>query len=284
MKFLRYGTNGRERPALLDSQHQIRDLGTLVSDLDGKALSRTNLDRLRSVDASDLPIVAPPVRIAPCVTAVGKIVCIGLNYLDHAAESESEAPQEPVLFLKSTTAITGPNDNIILPPGSRKLDWEVELGVIIGRRATRIDKEQSLEHVAGYCIINDISERDFQLERGGQWVKGKSFDSFAPIGPWVVTKDEIPDPQCLSMSLEVNGFRYQESNTNQMIFTVKELISYVSQFMTLEPGDILSTGTPAGVGLGQTPPVYLRAGDVVVVAIEGLGEQRQTVSNYGDKS
>lgn len=280
MKLLRYGSVGAERPGMLDAKGEIRDLSRVVSDIAGAALLPESLEKLKRIDPETLPIVGGRPRLGPCVGAVGKFICIGLNYSDHAAESDMAVPKEPVIFTKATSAITGPNDNVVMPRGSKKTDWEVELGVVIGKEAKYVEESVALSYVAGYCVVNDLSERAFQLEGTGQWVKGKSADTFGPIGPWLVTRDEIGDPQNLRLWLEVDGHRYQDGSTKTMIFGVAQLVSYVSQFMSLQPGDILSTGTPPGVGLGQKPPVYLRAGNVITLGIEGLGEQRQTVVAY----
>lgn len=277
MKLLRYGKLGFERPGLLDDRGVIRDVSAIAPDIAGATLTPDGLRRLRRYDAEQLPEVAPGVRLGPCVASVGKIVCIGLNYSDHAAESGMAIPAEPILFMKATSAICGPNDDVRLPRGSLKTDWEVELGVVIGTGGAYLDESCAMDHVAGYCVINDLSERSFQLERGGQWDKGKGCDTFAPLGPWLVTADEIPDPQALNMFLDVDGHRYQEGSTRTMIFGVAHLVAYVSQFMSLQPGDIISTGTPPGVGLGQKPPVYLRAGQVMRLGIDGLGVQTQRV-------
>jgi 2-keto-4-pentenoate hydratase/2-oxohepta-3-ene-1,7-dioic acid hydratase in catechol pathway len=275
MKLLRYGPKGQEKPGLVDSEGRIRDLSSVVDDIGGAMLSDEGLARIRATAPSTLPVVDGAPRLGPCVGRVGKFVCIGLNYSDHAAEAGLQVPAEPVLFMKATSSISGPNDDIEIPRKSVKTDWEVELGVIIGKAAKYVDENQSLAHVAGYCTVNDVSEREFQIERCGQWVKGKSADTFGPIGPWLVTRDEVPDPQRLGLWLEVNGHRYQNGNTRTMIFTVAAIVSYVSQFMSLQPGDVISTGTPPGVGLGLKPPAYLKAGDVVELGIEGLGTQKQ---------
>lgn len=276
MKLLRYGNPGQEKPGLLHDG-QIRDLSGHVSDIAGDTLLPAGLDRLRALDPASLPLVPGSPRLGPCVGHVGKFLCIGLNYSDHAAESGMAVPTEPIVFMKASSAIVGPNDDIEIPKGSAKTDWEVELGVVIGRKAKHVSEADALSHVAGYCVVHDVSERAFQLERAGQWVKGKSCDTFGPIGPWLVTADEIADPQKLSLWLEVNGHRYQNGNTRTMAFGVAHLVSYISRYMTLMPGDVISSGTPAGVGLGQHPPTYLRAGDVVELGIEGLGRQRQQV-------
>ena len=276
MKLLRYGQPGAERPALVDAQGNLRDLSDVIDDLAGSALSPASLDKLRQLNVDALPKVAGTPRIGACVGNVGKFICIGLNYADHAAETGAEIPKEPVIFSKWTSAIVGPNDAIEIPRDSVKTDWEVELGVVIGKGGRYISEADALSHVAGYCVINDVSEREFQIERGGTWDKGKGCDTFGPLGPWLVTTDEIPDANQLSMWLEVDGKRYQNGNTNTMIFKVPEIISYLSRFMSLQPGDVISTGTPPGVGMGQKPPVYLRAGQEIRLGIEGLGEQRQT--------
>ncbi len=277
MKLVRYGDTGHELPGILDSEGKIHDLSTVIPDLAGAALSPGGLERLRALDLSTLPVVSGDPRIGPCVAGVGKFICIGLNYSDHAAESGMVVPAEPVVFMKATSCICGPDDEVVIPKGSTKSDWEVELGVVIGSTAKYVSEEDALSHVAGYCVVNDLSERAFQLEGTGQWVKGKSADTFGPIGPWLVTADEIPDPQALDMWLEVDGHRYQNGSTRTMVFGVAHLISYLSRFMSLQPGDIISTGTPPGVGLGQKPPIYLRPGNVMTLGIEGLGRQRQQV-------
>ncbi len=278
MKLLRYGPKGLEKPGLLDADGIVRDLSELLPDLTSNCLGRAALDKLASVDPARLPAVDGPLRMAPVVADIGKMICVGLNYSDHAAESGMDVPSEPVLFTKATSAIIGCNDAVVLPRDSIKSDWEVELGVVIGTRARYVEVDRALEHVAGYCVVNDLSEREYQLERGGQWDKGKGCDTFGPVGPWLVTADEVPDPQNLDMWLEVNGKRYQSGNTRTMVFTVAELVSYISRFMTLNPGDVISTGTPPGVGLGQRPdPVYLRPGDRIALGIQGLGQQNQTV-------
>ena len=276
MKLLRYGAPGQERPGLLDSSGRIRSLEGIVADVAFDALSNASLDRLRQLNVDSLPIVDGDVRLGPCVGGTRKFLCIGLNYADHAAESGMSVPPEPVVFMKATSAICGPNDDVRIPRGSQKSDWEVELGVVIGERAKYVAEADALNYVAGYCIVNDLSEREFQLERSGQWVKGKSCDTFGPLGPWLVTRDEVPDPQKLQLWLEVDGHRYQNGSTQTMVYGVAHLVSYLSQFMSLEPGDVVSTGTPPGVGLGLKPPQYLRAGQTMRLGIEGLGEQRQT--------
>ena len=266
---------------MLDATGHVRDLSGLVSDLSGETLYAESLDRLRALDPAILPRIDEDVRLGPCVAGVGKFICIGLNYSDHAAESGMAVPAEPILFMKATSAICGPNDGILIPRGSRKTDWEVELGVVIGKPARYVSEADALAHVAGYCVVNDLSERAFQLEGTGQWVKGKSADTFGPIGPWLVTSDDVPDPQNLELWLEVDGRTYQRGTTKHMIFSVARLVSYISGFMSLHPGDIISTGTPPGIGMGQKPaPVYLRAGNEVRLGIEGLGEQRQIVRDF----
>ena len=278
MKLLRFGPKGHEKPGLCDAQGNVRDLSSMLPDLTSAHLGKASLDRLASIDPASLPLVAEPGRLAPIVADIGKLICVGLNYSDHAAESGMDVPAEPVLFTKATSAIIGCNDPVVLPRDSVKSDWEVELGVVIGTRARYVDIENALDHVAGYCVVNDLSEREYQLERGGQWDKGKGCDTFGPVGPWLVTTDEVPDPQNLAMWLDVNGKRYQTGNTRTMVFTVAHLVSYISRFMTLNPGDVISTGTPPGVGLGQKPePIYLRPGDRMALGIEGLGQQNQTV-------
>ena len=280
MKLLRYGEKGQERPALLDNDGQLRDLSAVVADIAGQALSPESIARLQDIDPSTLPLVEGSPRIGACVGQVGKFICIGLNYADHAAETGAAIPAEPVVFSKWTSAIVGPNDNVEIPRNSRKTDWEVELGVVIGKGGRYISENQAMEHVAGYCVINDVSEREFQLELGGTWDKGKGCDTFGPLGPWLVTRDEIADPHQLDLWLEVDGHRYQNGNTRTMIFQIPKIISYLSQFMSLQPGDVISTGTPPGVGLGIKPePVYLRAGQTMRLGISGLGEQQQRTVN-----
>jgi ureidoglycolate lyase len=277
MKLLRYGEKGQERPALLDADGRLRDLSAHISDVAGDALLPQNLARLQELDPASLPLVPGNPRLGSCVGQVGKFICIGLNYADHAAETGAPIPDEPIIFNKWTSAIVGPNDNIEIPRHSTKTDWEVELGVVIGQGGRYIDERQAMQHVAGYCVINDVSEREFQLERGGTWDKGKGCDTFGPLGPWLVSRDEIADPHQLSIWLEVDGHRYQNGNTRTMIFQIPKLISYLSQFMSLQPGDVISTGTPPGVGLGIKPtPVYLKPGQKIRLGIEGLGEQNQT--------
>ncbi|TCS52492.1 2,4-diketo-3-deoxy-L-fuconate hydrolase [Primorskyibacter sedentarius] len=277
MKLLRTGAQGQERPAILHSDGTIRDLSGVVDDIAHGTLLPEGLDKLRGVNAEELPIVDESTRVGACVGQVGKFICIGLNYADHAEESGMEVPKEPVIFMKATSAICGPNDDVVLPEGAKKGDWEVELGVVIGKEAKDVSEVEALEHVAGYCVINDVSERAFQLEHGGQWVKGKSADTFGPTGPWLVTRDEVADPSNLSMWLELNGEKVQDGSTRTMVFGVAHVVSYLSRYMSLQPGDIISTGTPPGVGFGMTPPKYLKAGDEMRLGIEGLGEQHQTV-------
>ncbi len=276
MKFVRYGEAGREKPGVIDAEGRIRDISARVMDFAGSELDPGSLAGLGNVDLSTLPLVEGDPRIGPCVAGTGKFICIGLNYADHAAESGMQVPPEPVIFMKATSAIVGPNDNVLIPRTSVKTDWEVELGVVIGKAAKYVSEEEALDHVAGYCVAHDVSERAFQAERAGQWTKGKSCDTFGPIGPWLVTTDEVPDPQNLPMWLTVNGETMQDGSTKTMVYGVKFLVSYLSQFMTLHPGDIISTGTPPGVGMGMKPPRYLKDGDVVELGIEGLGTQKQT--------
>ena len=283
MKLLRYGPPGQEKPGLVDRDGRIRDLSGKIKDVTPDVLAPGKLEELARIDPNSLPLVDGKPRLGPCVAGVPKLVCVGLNYADHAAESGMPIPKEPVLFMKATTAISGPNDDVMLPKGSEKGDWEVELGIVIGTKAQYVSVHDAMKHVAGYCIVNDVSEREFQLERGGQWVKGKSSDTFAPIGPWMVTKDEIPDPQALDLFCEVNGKRMQNGNTRTMIFPVEHLVSYISHFITLLPGDVIPTGTPPGVGLGMKPnPVFLKPGDTMRLGISGLGEQQQRVVEFRD--
>ena len=278
MKLLRFGRAGKEKPGLLDEQGKIRDLSGVIVDLGGDALLPRSLDKLIKLKPEKLPLVKGRPRIGPCVTGVGKLICIGLNYSDHAAETGMEVPPEPVVFMKATSAIMGPDDDVVIPKKAKKMDWEVELAVVIGKPAKYVTKKQALEHVAGYCVANDVSERGFQLERAGQWTKGKSCDTFGPIGPWLVTADEVPNPQKLGIWLEVDGKRYQDGTTKTMVYGIAHLISYLSQLFTLETGDIISTGTPPGVGHGNKPnPVYLNAGQEMRLGIDGLGEQRTMV-------
>lgn len=277
MKLLRYGALGAEKPGLLDQDGVIRDLSGVIDDIAGDALGDDSLARLGDLDPASLPAVSGDPRIGACVGQVGKFICIGLNYADHAAEAGMDLPEEPVIFFKATSAITGPNDVVDIPRNSVKTDWEVELGVVIGKPTKYVTKDEALDHVAGYCVVNDLSERDFQLHRSGQWVKGKSADTFGPIGPWLVTRDEVPNPQDLDMYLDVNGHRYQDGSTRTMHFDVATVIAHLSQFMSLQPGDVISTGTPPGVGMGQTPETYLKPGDEMELGIKGLGVQRQKV-------
>ena len=276
MKLLRHGAAGAERPGILAADGSIRDLSGLVPDIGGAVLSDMGLAMLRGVDPMALPLVAAGTRLGPCVAGTGKFISIGLNYTDHAAESGMVVPPEPVIFMKATSAIVGPNDDVLIPRGSQKTDWEVELAFIIGSPAKYVTPERAMEHVAGYAVGHDVSERAFQLERSGQWTKGKSCDTFGPLGPWLVTRDEVADPQALAMWLTVNGVKKQDGSTRTMVYGVAYLVSYLSQFMTLHPGDVISTGTPPGVGMGMKPPQYLKDGDVVELAISGLGQQRQT--------
>ncbi len=277
MKLLRYGPVGQEKPGLLDNDGNIRSLADHISDVDGSTLSEETIATLRQLDTDNLPLVNGDVRLGACVGSVGKFLCIGLNYSDHAAESGMPVPTEPEVFSKATSAICGPEDDVIQPLNSDKLDWEVELAIIIGKHTSYVSEEEAADHIAGYCVCNDVSERTFQLERGSQWDKGKGCDTFGPIGPWLVTKDEVEDPGNLDMWLEVNGHRYQDGNTRTMIFPPAFIVSYLSQFMSLQPGDVISSGTPPGVGLGQKPPVYLAVGDKIKLGIDGLGTQSQTV-------
>lgn len=276
MKLVRYGVKGAEKPGIVDVTGRIRDLSAVVADINGQVLAH-ELDKIRGLDLETLPLVEQGVRYGACVGNIGKFICIGLNYSDHAAETGAAIPEEPIVFNKWTSAIVGPNDDVEIPRNSQKTDWEVELGVVIGKDGRYIDKADAMDYVAGYCVINDVSEREYQIERGGTWDKGKGCDTFGPIGPWLVTRDEIANPHQLHMWLEVDGKRYQDGNTNTMIFDVPTIISYLSQFMSLQAGDVISTGTPPGVGLGQKPPVYLQAGQVMRLGIAGLGEQEQHV-------
>ena len=281
MKLLRVGAPGLEKPAILHSDGTYRDLSAIVPELRGLVLTPEGMARIRAVDPATLPVLSQDLRIGPCVDKVGKFICIGLNYADHAAETGAPIPAEPIIFMKATSAIIGPNDDVIIPKNAKKPDWEVELGVVIGKEARYIEEKDAFDHIAGYCVVNDVSERHFQTERGGQWDKGKGCDTFGPIGPWLVTPDEIPYPQNLAMWLEVDGHRYQNGSTRTMIFNVVQIVSYVSQFMSLQPGDIISTGTPPGVGMGIKPePVWLKPGNVMHLGIDGLGEQRQNVKAY----
>jgi 2-keto-4-pentenoate hydratase/2-oxohepta-3-ene-1,7-dioic acid hydratase in catechol pathway len=275
MKLLRYGAKGQEKPGLLDGDGRIRSLAGLANDIAGNVLSREGLERIRATDPASLPLVEGKPRLGPCVGAIGKFICIGLNYADHAAESGLKVPPEPVIFMKATSAVCGPDDPVEIPRGSEKTDWEVELGVVIGTGGRYIAEGDAFSHIAGYCVVNDVSERAFQAERSGQWTKGKSHDTFGPIGPWLVTADEIADAQDLAMWLEVDGHRYQDGSTRTMVYKVPFLVSYLSQFMSLQAGDIISTGTPPGVGMGQKPPRYLQPGQTMRLGIQGLGEQTQ---------
>jgi 2,4-diketo-3-deoxy-L-fuconate hydrolase len=280
MKLLRYGPAGQERPGLMDNTGKIRDLASILPDINGAALAPASLAKLAAIDPATLPLVPGEPRIGPCIGQVPKFVCVGLNYSDHAAETGSPIPTEPILFHKATSCIVGPNDDVMLPKDSVKTDWEVELGIVIGSRASYVEEASALDYVAGYCIVNDVSEREFQIERQGQWTKGKGCDTFGPVGPWMVTRDEVPDTSNLAMALDVNGEKRQSGSTRTMIFNVPFLVSYISRFMTLVPGDIISTGTPPGVGLGMKPPQFLKAGDDMRLTIAGLGEQHQKVVAY----
>jgi 2-keto-4-pentenoate hydratase/2-oxohepta-3-ene-1,7-dioic acid hydratase in catechol pathway len=280
MKLLRYGPVGQEKPGLLDRDGKIRDLSGVVRDIDGETLAPAALDRLRRLDAATLPLVSGSPRIGPCVGSVSKIVAIGLNYRLHAQEAGMPIPTEPIFFMKATTSICGPNDDVIIPKGSQKTDYEVELGIVIGRTARYVDIKDARNHIAGYCVVNDVSEREFQIERGGQWTKGKSCDTFCPLGPWLVTADEAGDAGKLQVSTDVNGERRQNSNTADLIFGIEHIVSYVSQFMTLLPGDVIPTGTPSGVAMGFKPPRFLKPGDTMRVAVEGLGEQNSRLVAY----
>jgi 2-keto-4-pentenoate hydratase/2-oxohepta-3-ene-1,7-dioic acid hydratase in catechol pathway len=281
MKLVRYGLPQEEKPGIVDSEGRIRDLSNAVQDITGKTISPTSLASLKNIDVAKLPLVTgqkqDQLRLAPCVGGIGKFVCIGLNYSDHAKEAGMQVPSEPVIFMKAISCICGANDDVVIPRGATKMDWEVELGIVIGAPAKYVSEADAMFYVAGYCVVNDVSERAFQLEHSGQWVKGKSADTFGPIGPWLVTADEIPDPQNLSIWLEVDGERRQNGNTRTMIFGVREIVSYVSRFMSLQPGDIIATGTPPGVGLGRKPPLFLKAGNRMRLGIDGLGEQNQLV-------
>ena len=275
MKLLRYGPDGAEKPGMLDSDGAIRDLSGLVSDIAGEAITPEGLNKLGAVEPASLPKVDGNPRIGPCVGDVGKFMCIGLNYSDHAAETGGEVPSEPILFMKANSAITGPNDDVIIPRGSVQTDWEVELGFVIGKPGKHISEADAMSHIAGYCVVNDVSEREFQIRMQGQWTKGKSCDTFGPLGPWLVTANEVDDPQALALWTEVNGHRYQDGNTNTMVYGVQFLVSYLSKFMTLQTGDVVATGTPPGVGMGQKPRVFLNPGDVMRLGVQGLGEQEQ---------
>jgi ureidoglycolate lyase len=280
MKLLRYGPAGQEKPGLLDRDGKIRDLSGVVRDIDGEALSPASLDRLRRLDPTTLPLVSGSPRLGACVGNISKIVAIGLNYRLHAEEAGAPIPKEPIFFMKAPSSLCGPNDDVMIPKGSQKTDYEVELGIVIGTKASYIAVHDAPKHIAGYCVVNDVSEREYQMERGGQWTKGKSADTFCPMGPWLVTADEVPDPGKLQLWTEVNGERRQNSNTSDLIFGVEHIVSYVSHFMTLMPGDVIPTGTPSGVGLGFKPPKFLRAGDVMRLSVEGLGEQTQRLVAY----
>lgn len=277
MKFIRYGEPGSEKPGIVDADGRIRDIGVHVKDLSGAALDPAALAEIGKIDPENLPLVSGDPRIGPCVAGTGKFICIGLNYSDHAAETGATVPPEPIIFMKATSAIVGPDDDVVVPRGSQKTDWEVELAIVIGKKAKYVSEDDALDYVAGYAVAHDVSERAFQIERHGQWTKGKSCDTFGPTGPWLVTKDEVPDPQNLSMWLKVNGETMQDGSTATMVYGVKYLVSYLSQFMSLLPGDIISTGTPPGVGMGMKPQRWLKPGDVVELGIEGLGSQRQNV-------
>ena len=280
MKLLRFGPVGQEKPGILDADGNVRDLSGKCPDFAGAGVSLEALDAIRAIDVTSLPVVAEPGRIGSCVASVPNFFCIGLNYAKHAAETGAEPPKEPIIFNKATSALSGPFDDVVIPKGSVKSDWEVELGVVIGKEASYVSEEDALSYVAGYCVINDMSEREFQIEKGGQWIKGKSAPTFGPTGPYLVTADEVGDPQTLALSLDLNGETVQDSNTDDMIFSVKEIVSYMSQFMKLQPGDIIATGTPSGVGMGMKPQRFLKAGDKMTVRIEGLGEQEQTAVAY----
>jgi 2-keto-4-pentenoate hydratase/2-oxohepta-3-ene-1,7-dioic acid hydratase in catechol pathway len=280
MKLLRYGPKGQEKPGMLDTAGKLRDLSATIADVNPETLAPAALDKLRKLDPASLPPVAGAPRLGACLTQIPKIICVGLNYTDHAKETNSPIPKEPILFMKATTSLSGPNDDVMLPKGSQKGDWEVELGIVIGSVARYVSVHDALTHVAGYCIVNDVSEREFQLERGGQWMKGKSADTFCPIGPWLVTADEVPDAGKLDLFCEVNGKKMQNGTTANLIFSVAHIVSYASHFMTLTPGDVIPTGTPAGVGLGMKPPVFLKAGDTMRLGITGLGEQQQKVVGF----
>lgn len=277
MKLVRYGAPGAERPGILDGEGRIRDVSSLVADFSGAALSPASLERIRGADLSTLPVVNDGVRLGSCVAKPGHFIAIGLNYVDHAHESNMPIPSEPVVFSKAPSSISGPTDDVVMPEGSEKSDWEVEIAMVIGTAAFNVSEAQALDHVAGFCICNDVSERSYQIERGGQWIKGKSLPTYGPVGPWLVTRDEIADVQNLGLWLDVNGERRQTGSTSSMIFSLAHIVSYLSRFMRLEPGDIITTGTPPGVGMGMKPPTYLKRGDVMTLGIDGLGEQRQTV-------
>jgi 2,4-didehydro-3-deoxy-L-rhamnonate hydrolase len=280
MKLLRYGPKGQEKPGMLDTAGKLRDLSATIADINPETLAPAALDKLRKLDPASLPLVAGTPRLGACLTQIPKIICVGLNYTDHAKETNSPIPKEPILFMKATTSLSGPNDDVMLPKGSVKGDWEVELGIVIGTVARYVSVHDALKHIAGYCVVNDVSEREFQLERGGQWMKGKSADTFCPVGPWLVTADEVPEPGKLDLFCEVNGKKMQNGTTANLIFSVAHIVSYASHFMTLMPGDVIPTGTPAGVGLGMKPPVFLKAGDTMRLGITGLGEQQQKVVGF----
>lgn len=282
MKFVRFGSQGQEKPGVIDANGRIRDLSSLVADIDGATLEAGLVDKVHKTELEKLPLVPEGTRLGPCVGKVGNFIAVGLNYADHAAETGAPIPSEPILFNKAPSCIVGANDDVVIPQRSKKTDWEVELAIVIGKRASYVNSLDAMSVVAGYCICNDLSEREFQLERGGTWSKGKGCPTFGPLGPWLVTPDELKDVQNLSMWLDVNGKRMQSGSTNTMIFTVQHIVSYVSQYMILEPGDVITTGTPPGVGMGMKPPRYLQAGDVVSLGIEGLGEQKQNVVAYSD--
>ncbi len=281
MKLLRYGPAGREKPGLLDRDGKIRDLSGAVGDIDGETLAPASLGRLRGIDPASLPLVSGAPRLGPCVGRVPKFIAIGLNYRQHAAETGAAIPKEPIIFMKATSSICGPDDEVMIPKASQKTDWEVELGIVIGSLARYVAAHDARRYIAGFCVVNDVSEREFQIERGGQWTKGKSADTFGPIGPWVVTADEVPDPGKLALWTEVNGRRVQNSNTSDLIFGIDEIVSYVSHFLSLMPGDVIATGTPSGVGLGMKPPQFLKPGDRMRLSVEGLGEQNQRVVAFG---
>ncbi len=284
MKLLRYKKDNLVQPGILDNENKVRNVFSLVKDWNNLTISVDDLDRIKNIDLSSMPIADEDYTFAPCISGVGKFICIGLNYSDHAAETGMEVPKEPIIFMKATSAICGANDDIIIPKKSVKSDWEVELGVIIGKETRYINENQSQDHIAGYCVVNDLSEREFQNEHSGQWVKGKSCDTFGPIGPYLVTKDEVSDPQNLKMWLDLNGKRMQDGSTSTMVYGVNFLVSYLSQFMSLQPGDIISTGTPPGVGMGKKPPLYLKPGDTMKLGIDYLGEQCQKVINYSERT
>jgi 2,4-diketo-3-deoxy-L-fuconate hydrolase len=280
MKLVRFGKPGKEKPGLIDADGRIRDLSQHVDDINGAALSAKSLAKLAKLKVDKLPLVRGRPRLGPCVSGIGNFIAVGLNYADHAKETNSPIPKEPILFNKAVSCVVGPNDEVVLPKGSVKTDWEVEIAIVIGERASYVSEKDALNYVAGYCVCNDVSEREYQIERNGQWMKGKGCPTFGPLGPWMVTRDEIKDVQNLGMWLDVNGERMQTGNTNTMIFTIKTIVSYISQFMILNPGDVITTGTPPGVGMGMKPPRFLKAGDIIRLGIEGLGEQKQVVSAH----